>query len=197
MLNNTSTHPTRNRKVIQVEIVELNEEFPLTLVERSTDRPHVGEIIHDMLIDLGIGKRFNTDNPYQFEKGFMWERLLSMALPIRVERPGEIVLDGIILTPDGVGFNNQIQESVVEEYKCTARSSNGNPADNVGWMMQVKAYCWALGLRHAIMRALYLAGNYGNERSPIPKTYLITFTGEELELNWRAIVMYAKSRGLV
>ena len=198
MLNNTSIRPPKTEmRVWCMEILELQEEFPLTLVERSHDRPHVGEIIHDMLIDLGIGKRFDTDNPYQFEKGFVWERLLSMALPIRVERPGEIMLDGVILSPDGVAFNEWIQESVVEEYKCTARSSKSNPADNVGWMMQIKAYCKGVGVTNAVMRILHLNGDWKENRAPMPKTYLFRFGQDELDENWNAIVAYAKDRGLV
>ena len=180
-----------------MEIIELQESFPLTLVERSANKPHVGEIIHDMLIDLGIGKRNDEPNPYQFEKGFVWERLLSMAMPNAAVRPGELEMDGIILSPDGIGFCEWIQESVVEEYKCTARSSNGNPADNAGWMMQVKAYCMGVGVTSAVMRILYLNGDYKRERNPIPRTYLITFQQQELEENWVAIVAYARDRGLI
>lgn len=180
-----------------MEIVELQESFPLTLVERSTNKPHVSEIIHDMLIDLGIEKRGAAPNPYQFEKGYVWERLLSIALPNRAVRPGELELDGIVLSPDGIGFCDWIQESVVEEYKCTARSSKGNPTNNVGWMMQLKAYCKGVGVLSAVMRILYLNGDYGRERAPIPGTYLITFTQEELDKNWNAIVNYARSRGLI
>lgn len=180
-----------------MEIVELSEPFPLTLVERSTDKPHVGEIIHDMLIDLGIQKRGADADPYQFEKGFMWERLLSMALPNIAMRPGEIELDGIILSPDGIGFSEWTQETVVEEYKCTAKSSNNNPADNVGWMMQIKAYCKGMGVSRAVMRILYLNGDYSRERSPIPKTFLLTFDQDELDANWSAIVAYAKDRNLI
>jgi len=180
-----------------MEIVELSEEFPLTLVERSTDRPHVSEIIHDMLIDMGIEKRGSGSNPYQFEKGFMWERLLSLALPDLGVRPGELEVDGIVLSPDGIGYCEQTQESVVEEYKCTARSSNGNPANNTRWMMQLKAYCRAVGVEKAIMRILYLNGDYKRERDPVPKVYLVTFTQDELDENWNAIVAYARDRGVI
>lgn len=180
-----------------MEILELSEKFPLTLVERSVDKPHVGEIIHDMLIDLGISKRGDEPNPYQFEKGFVWERLLSMALPNLGVRPGELEVDGIILSPDGIGYCDWVQESVVEEYKCTARSSSGNPADNVGWMMQLKAYCRGVGVLNAVMRILYLNGDYKRDRNPTPRTYLITFTQEEIDTNWNSIVAYAKDRGLI
>ena len=180
-----------------MEIIELNEPFPLTLVERSHDKPHVADIIHGMLIDLGIQKRGGGSNPYQFEKGYMWERLLSMALPNAAVRPGEIELDGIILSPDGIGWSEWIQEDVVEEYKCTARSSNGNPANNTGWMMQVKAYCKGIGTLSAVMRILYLNGDYGRDRNPTPKTFLIMFTQEEIDESWNAIVAYARDRGLI
>jgi hypothetical protein len=106
-------------------------------------------------------------------------------------------MDGIILTPDGIGFNDWVGEPVVEEYKCTARSCNNDPAENTGWMMQVKAYCRVMGFRHAVMRVLYLNGDYRSNRDPTPKTYLLTFTDTELDENWAAIVAYAKDRGLI
>jgi len=180
-----------------MEIIELSEPFPLTVTERSTDKPHVGEIIHRMLIDLGVEKRFDEPNPYQFEKGFVWERLLSMALPNVAERPGEIEQDGIICSPDGIGYSDWVQDTVVEEYKCTARSSSHNPGNNVGWMMQIKAYCKAVGVTNVVMRILHLNGDYKTDRNPTPKTYLIQFTQGEIDTNWNAILNYARDRGLV
>lgn len=174
--------------------IKLDEDFPFALVERSTDKPHVGEIIHDMLIDLGVYKRSSGADPYQFEKGFMWERMLSLALPGCAVRPGEIELDGIVMSPDGIGYDESIRESVVEEYKCTAkRADNCDPSDNIGWMMQTKAYCKGMGLTSVVFRILSI----GRPWEPIPLTYLITFTQDELDQNWNAIVAYAKHRGLV
>jgi hypothetical protein len=177
-----------------MDVVELDEPFPFALVERSTSKPHVGEIIHDMLIDLGVQKRGSDADPYQFEKGFMWERLLSMALPGTAVRIGEIELDGIVMSPDGIGYRDDLGESVVEEYKCTAkREDNCDPSDNVGWMMQTKAYCKGMGLTSVIFRILSINKPW----CPVPKVYLVTFSQGELDANWSAIVAYAKDRGLI
>ena len=180
-----------------MEIIELNELFPLTIVERSTDKPHVSNIIYRMLVDLGIRKRSSEPNPYEFEKGYVWERLLSLALPNVAERPGEIEQDGIICSPDGIGYSDWIQDTVVEEYKCTKTSSRNNPADNVGWMMQVKAYCKAICVTNAVMRILYLDGDYRENRKVTLKTFLLKFTQDDIDANWNAILNYARERGLV
>jgi len=188
--------------------IELNDPFPLTKGEyRSDDLPHVGEIIHMMLVDLGVVRPSGgPPNCYQLEKGLVWERLLSLALPECADRPGELVVDGIIISPDGLkywevveGVDGSVLELdtlVVEEYKCTARSSKLFPADELRWMMQTKAYCRGVGAHHCIFRILHLNGDY-RDRNPAPKTWLVEFTQAELDENWSAILAYARGRGLI
>jgi len=180
-----------------MNLVELEADFPLTGSDgRSTDKPHVGEIIHRMLVDLGVERRSDAPDPYQFEKGFIWERVLSQAA-VAAERPGEMELDGILLSPDGVGYDAALGEAVVEEYKCTARSSTLEPTDVVAWMMQTKAYCKAVGTRFCVFRILHLNGDYRSVRTPTPRTWRVEFTQAEVDANWDAIVRYARERGLL
>ncbi len=66
---------------------------------------HLSDVIHDM--DVTLLKTQETDiderTLFQFEKGYLWEVALSRAFAEKAAvRPGEIELDGIIMSPDGV-----------------------------------------------------------------------------------------------
>ncbi len=131
----------------------------------------------------------------QFEKGYLWEVALSKAFGEKAaERPREFIRDGIAMNPDGVIYHfqrNLVEEEytypVVEEYKCTACSSDKSPADNWKWMMQVKGYCKALGATKCIFRILHV-------RSFVPEynVWELTFTQVELDENWQAVLNHVK-----
>ena len=118
----------------------------------------------------------------QFEKGYLWEVALSRAFGEKAaDRPGEITLDGIIGSPDG------IKDEYVEEYKCTAYSSKKSPVDMWQWLMQVKGYCKMAGKTKCIFRVLNLNGF---ER--VYKPWELVFTQWEIEENWNSLLAMKK-----
>jgi len=118
----------------------------------------------------------------QFEKGWLWEVALSRAFGEKAaKRPGELELDGIVGSPDGV-----TDDGVIEEYKCTAKSSNTSPTDMWRWMMQVKGYCKMAGTTKCVFRILHLSF------VPVYKVWELTFTQRELDENWEAILNQVK-----
>uniref|UniRef100_A0A6M3IJM5 YqaJ viral recombinase domain-containing protein n=1 Tax=viral metagenome TaxID=1070528 RepID=A0A6M3IJM5_9ZZZZ len=168
------------------------EPFPWTVGPVRTPGLHLSEIIQGIVTDLTGQKRGDTDDPrLQFEKGFLWENLLSLAFAEQAAvRPGEVELDGIICSPDGVDFEPG-GEMVLEEYKCTMMSCSKNPpADVLKWMIQVKGYCYVLGTTRAKMRILYLAGSW-NPPVPEYRVYEFEFTPDELRENWVMVKNYA------
>ncbi len=179
-----------------MKIKQLAEEFPFTVVPR-TPGLHLTPIIEDILLTLGLGKKYDPDvDPrLQYEKGYLWEVVLSRAFGEKAaHRVGEVELDGILCSPDGV----KVEEDgaiTVEEYKCTAKSSNSPVEDNISWMMQVKGYCKVLESTSCIFRILYLCGNYRDIRAPQYMAYRLDFTQTEIDENWLAIVNHAKSKG--
>jgi len=130
----------------------------------------------------------------QFEKGYLWERVLSRSLGKRApKRIGEIELDGIILTPDGVTDNGLPPYIIIlEEDKCTLTSAAKPVTDNWKWMMQVKGYCKALSALKCIMRVFYLRGDYTNG-TPSYGVFELIFTQGELDENWQAVLNHAKT----
>lgn len=161
-----------------------------------TDGLHVSTIIKSICQEIDP-KRFSTkgDLPWnRFETGFTFERVLELAFASRLPhifRPGEIELDGILMSPDGIdpdGF-------VLEEYKCTWMYSNDAPDSTKfwHWFVQMKAYCHALGTLRARLRVLFVNG-WGN-KEPEYKVWNIAFTDAELQDNWNMILKHARGKG--
>lgn len=192
----------------------IDEEFPL--VEsgppRTTDRAHVSQIVRGLVAltdgvkedddpregDPGLWSRLKV----RFGIGFIWEELLSMAYAWMCgNRPGEFELDGIVGSPDGIDWTGDVP--VVEEYKCTWKSScrSGTkdpnpPTDNLRYMLQVKAYCRMVETTRARMRILHVNGNY-RDREPVYRVWEIDFTPLEIAENWEMMVNYARAKGLI
>lgn len=132
--------------------------------------------------------------------GFTFERALEKAFQDRrdgIVRPGEIVLDGIAMSPDGICLT----DDTLEEFKFTWKSSNGAPEDPKfwGWIIQLKAYYYALlmlgfELRAARLRAFFVNGDY-KAKTPEYKVWEFQFTDEELLENWKMITSHAKQKG--
>lgn len=176
--------------------IRTDEEFPFTPPVVRSEGVHVSEIIRDMARELFCaGQRVDSaPDLLQFEKGFLWERVLSEAFgPDMAARPGEIVMDGIACSPDGVGFDDD-GEVVVEEYKCTVMSSDKTPEEIWTWRMQVACYCYVVGAKVAVFRVFNLKGNY-KDFSPKYNVWRLEFTENELMDVWMSVVGHAKAKG--
>jgi len=171
-------------------ITEIPAEFPFTTSEgRSTGRLHLSDIYGDLERELFPPK--NTGNRYFAEIGFLFEEALSRAFRERLgKRIGEVELDGIVCSPDGFDFENWI----LEEYKCTWRSSKMLPDQMWRWMVQIKGYCKVTETTRVLMRVLYLNGNYRGS-GPEYKHFNLDFTQDEIDVNWSMLVSHAKRKG--
>jgi hypothetical protein len=173
-----------------MELTPLGETFPIlgSGLHRA-EGCHLTDITRYVMDTIDpITTKF--DNPQlTMEMGFIWEDLLSLVLGNRLgKRISDVQRNGIYLNPDGLGADPLIRHSLaVEEYKCTWRSVNRLPTENIRWMMQVKAYCHALGIPVAVMHNLHVNGNYKGS-GPLPVSYRIEFTNQELKDNWAVIL---------
>jgi len=162
---------------------------------------HLTEIIRDIMETTGMSKTQSGGGwaskqlDMAAEVGFMWEELLSQVLKERLPcRLGEIKLDGISMSPDGVDIEDS--DMFLCEYKCVWASSRHSPADNWKWMTQVKGYCKALGVARVKMFILYLNGGWDG-KGPDWKGYVLTFTPLEIQENWSMIINHAKHKGWI
>jgi len=167
---------------------------------------HLTDIIHDMEKSIGHNRNpraMGEDKLCLYQTvGYLWEDVLtkvinaerSWAISPGLVRPGEIELDGIIMTPDAVDFAAE-EGPVLEEWKVTWRSmARDLESENWHWFVQMKAYCHALKLTRANLRILYVNGDY-KPTIPKPQGYAIEFTQRELEENFQMVCNHARSRG--
>lgn len=193
---------------------KIEEEFPKQ--EDGTGRTvgvcHLSDVIGGMTQELfnknyrGSGdEEADTRARLQWEKGYAWERALEHAYGDGMAvRPGEFVKDGIYCSPDGLGVGitmgdgGRVDCVVLEEYKCTTFSATRTPDDTAfwRWMAQIKAYCYVVGCRHAVLRVLFLKGDY-KDPTPAYGVFGFEFTEMELVEFWESVVNYAKERGMI
>jgi hypothetical protein len=168
---------------------------------RSTDRPHVSEIIRGIGQQLGLIPKYDGSNNWDInlagDIGFMWEMVFTHVLAERMcdFRPGEVEMDGLAGSPDGIGPDPLgVEPAVVMEWKFTWKSSKNLPTGNWAWMSQVKAYCHMLGLRVAVFKICYCMGDYKGS-GPSYREARIEFTEQELAQNWAMLVQYEQQPG--
>ncbi len=159
-------------------------------MENRSRSLHLSDVIHNMGVELAKSQErpIDHDSLMQFEKGYLWEAALSAGFGEKAaKRIGEVVLDGIHMSPDGVGYDEE-GRVVVEEYKCTAMSSETSPADMWKWVMQVKGYCKAVGAVKCIFRVLHIRSFV-----PVYNVWELVFTQAELDENWASVVAHART----
>jgi hypothetical protein len=174
---------------------------------RTRDRLHVSDIYKSINKELDP-KRFSDDDGPNLEKmevGLLFESILEEALARKYGtfRPGEVEVDGVVMSPDGLNLT----DGALEEFKCTWMSSRHGLTDIYGyplqkfqhWFWQMKAYCFALGCDKAILTVLFVNGDYdrANGMNPQLKRYRIEFMDDELTENWQMLVDHAREKGML
>lgn len=160
---------------------------------------HLSSIIKDMLRHMDpdrFGGECDDAVEKRWELGFMWEEVLGDAMSRRGHRTRgrshrasrllqhEIELDNIFMTPDCFDFIRW----VLEEYKATWMSANAaiNDPKFWHWMVQIKAYSYALQTRRADLYVFFVNGTY-RRFGPVAKKFELKFTKAELEQNWSMV----------
>ena len=182
--------------------IELEDvKFPKTLFEDEEPRAgglHLGTVIKSLQESSGLwykGAGF-SDMQLTAEIGLLWERVLSKVMGEKYAmRPPQVQLDGIWMSPDGIGPDPRgIVPLVVEEYKATWQSTKRSPLDNFYYMCQIKSYCRVLETNVAVMRIFYIMGDYRGS-GPVYRVARIKFTEYELEQNWNMILRHKEEMG--
>lgn len=134
----------------------------------------------------------------RIECGFSFERALEEGFQSRREdiiRPGEIVKDGVICSPDGI----YLPEMRVEEFKLTWKSSAEAPLGPkfLVWRLQIMAYCYVLQMFQARLVALFVNGDYRHGYAPELRAWLLTFDATDLAHNWNYLLRHAREKGML
>ncbi len=170
---------------------------------------HLSTIINDLLISLEPD-RYGKDNEgkwMNFLVGLIFERALEMAwMDKEIEgnhrpgiiRPGEVVLDGIIGTPDA--YDTALGRPL--EFKCSKKSCRQDILDKKFWhyWVQLKAYARMLGCNSGELNILHINGNYSRDDNDPESGYIIkpwedTWTDLQLDENWMMVRNHAVRRG--
>ncbi len=198
------------------EIIELPFDYTtLSLSEEDEFRTrspglHLSDITKSMLLTARLAKWKEDKDPdpvkrqMQFEKGFLWERIIQSCLRTQMERdiqasngllyrPGEYKVDGVIGTPDAVN----ISERWLEEWKCTAISPKNLTQyslfyEKPEWKWAAMWHLEYFGLDSVVFRIWH-----HREFDPTVKQYKATFTSFELKDNKTKLLTYAKAKGLL
>jgi len=186
-------------QVIDAPFVPLDSGVP-----RSTDTLHLTTVIKSIQEEMGWGYKGKgfEDIGLTMSIGFLWEDVLSHAFGERLgARIGEVEMDGIVGSPDGLGLDDPSFECdmwptispnsvVLEEYKCTWKSTKNSPHTDWYYMTQVMSYARMLGVDTTIMHMAYLMGDYKGS-GPKYRKARIVFSECELQQNWDMITTQA------
>lgn len=177
---------------------------------RSSDTTHLTSIIRSLQEKLHIAKTApGWEMNVCADIGFLWEDALSMAYRDKrvigyvpgdgvvgdVYRPGEIIKDGITLSPDGMGPDPKDKVAYADhEYKCTWRSSLKFPEDDFYWDTQFKCYTLAMETSVCVVHVMYLMGNYRGS-GPRHVVYRIEYTDAEMQKAWDMVCRHRDEMG--
>lgn len=183
-----------------MQITPLPDTIENLVFQAGPDRSsglHLSQIIQSLLIDLD-SKRYGTERGPQFhnyiQAGFSFEWFLEYAFAQRqanIIRPGEIVKDGIAMSPDGIDLDG----TTLLEYKFTWKSSTGCPDDAKfwAWKIQMMGYCWALGINKARLHAFFVNGDY-KTKEPAYHVWELEFSPMEMAANWAMCLGQARAK---
>ncbi|MFW9899872.1 MAG: hypothetical protein ACFFDY_01135 [Candidatus Thorarchaeota archaeon] len=170
---------------------DIVEKIYNTTGPRSKDL-HLTAIINDIekiLYPKEYERKKGFSNPWFAVIGFIWEECLTLAFKSLLGfRPKAIHKDGIACSPDGI----KPEQEIVDEYKCTWRSTKTKPWNVWKWMVQIKAYCYVSGYNIARFHVLYIMGDY-KFTGPKCIPFLLEFTDEELQNNWDMLLEHART----
>lgn len=179
-----------------------------TQYTERTEGLHLSRITHDILCNIDpkrYTEREGGPNYMNFLMGLMYERALEMAwmdMERRTRpgliRPGELMLDGIIGTPDA--YDTYV--GVPEEYKCTKKSIRQPITDRkfMHYWWQLKAYAKMMGVTSGHLWVLFINGDYSKDYDDPKASYTIKgwradWSQLEIDENWDFIVKHAVRRG--
>lgn len=187
-----------------MKITERPDEFPLHDPVDRAPGCHLMQVVNDLNNIIYPKQAYpewdsmSAEDQRQtlllWETGFLWEDVCSLAFGSRLaERPGQICVDGIWCSADGVDY----EEGIIHEYKATWGSMAKGIESRWRWMMQAKGYCHAYGMTAARFHVLWICGDYGRPIKPKYKSYDVEFGAMEVQESWRLVLNHAKKKGWV
>lgn len=158
---------------------------------------HVSGIVKYCLQAAGLltkddeSDEFDQDAPrwlLRMAIGMAWESWVTGLWKEIVWQPGEVSLDGIAGSPDGLSTLNRVK--CLEEFKVTWKSvaTHKNVIRERVWIWQIMAYLKLTERTTVRLHVLWVNSDY---RPPMPKytTHLIQFTKKEIDDFWKNVIV--------
>lgn len=186
-------------KEIVLEWSDLAKRVPRTRANTSkrSSGIHLSGIIRPTLQRAGLMDVYDDtdDMPLCVMLGMFFEEGIVTLYPRIIWQPGELVMDGIVGSPDGLTEGPPVQ---LEEFKFTMKSQYKFQGEDILtcklWMWQLSGYCHMAQLTQARLHVFWSRGDYREKWFPVYYTYLISFTEDELKRFWTNVIL--KNAGL-
>lgn len=194
--------------------------------EQRSPGVHLSDVLRTMQQDVAPQTYGKPGSPFapdattelRFVCGFNFEYVMEQAFARRcmaIERIGEVEVDGIIGSPDGVDMKADPPELL--ETKFTWKSTRGTPwpcdehefiredcdqcshvwdSKHWWWQAQMMAYCYMLGLHVGVLRVLFVNGNYST-MAPCLRAWRFEWTQDELLRHWAQLLKQAREKGML
>lgn len=147
-----------------------------------------------MEVSNGPGPHKGTS--VRFALGFAWEQWMAERIPGLIWQPGEMNLDGVYGTPDGLDC-----DLVLHEFKTTYKSCKNPLGTQQLWMWQACGYLKMLqakyrgmgfpsvaeGLKTTVFHPVYLRGDYQGI-DPVYRPESVTFEQGEIDSVWDMVL---------
>lgn len=166
---------------------------------RSSATLHLSQIYHDLEESASPREPMDEQQMNLYRAGgFVWEQVLHVGfihsnLSARYVRPGEVMVDGIVGSPDLLDLDT----GAVVDSKFTWRSMR--KLDNIEkwfwiWLVQLKGYCRMVGTNKAELWVFFACGDWA---PPVPRIRRLglEFSDQEIKENWDMLVEHARRRG--
>ncbi len=184
---------------IKLEWADLNRRVPKTRFSSMVRSSgiHLSGIIKPTLQAAGLMDKYDEvdEMPLAVMLGTFFEEGIVTLYPDMIWQPGEITLDGIAGSPDGLTEGPPLQ---LEEFKFTMKSQYTHQGEDIlkekRWIWQISGYCHMMGITQARLHVFWSRGDYRERWGPIYSIYTIGFTEEELARFWRNVII--GNRGL-
>jgi hypothetical protein len=193
--------------------------YQLQIIEAGAGRSpglHVSEVIRDLAVRGGqLDKKYvDADlSPEKIELGLAWEERVAKHHPEICFHPGEMQVDGISMSVDGISYIEPDEVSIftvdgvgaLHEFKLTWKSSKKDISGEWMWLTQIKSYLHGMSvtskpkvtMRSAFLHVYWVNGDYGWMRGGTGsgsryEIFGMRFTDLEIFENWSMITGHAR-----
>jgi hypothetical protein len=187
--------------IVTLEFKDLLNRQPIQRPRHPPSRSpglHQSGILSYIAVKIGKlkpGEPLEEDMPTIFALGNAWEEYAVSLYPEIEWQPGEITLDGISMSADGLSWpdyplDEKAEDPLrshpqLEEFKFTFKGTATGPeflTDPKWWMwlQQARAYCAAYTARTVRWHVCHVRGDY-KSFGPVYKQYVVQFTDKEVE----------------